>query len=457
MADFTPFEAKMRQDGQPELAIAAFADAYAQLAAGATGLIPESDLTPVDALPALADLGAYRARGEAELDRLVVIKLNGGLGTTMGLERAKSLLPVRGERRFIDLIADQVVDLRRRFRARLPLVTMDSFRTQADVREALAGHPVTMQSVAASFLQHRVPKVSADDLSPADHEDDDLTWCPPGHGDLYLALATSGLLEALLGEGLTHAFVSNADNLGATPAPELLGWMLEKELPFIMECATRSPADMKGGHLARGPRGQLLLREVAQCPEGDLPAFQDIGYHRFFNTNNLWVDLRLVRELITARRGVLGLPLIRNKKPLDPARPVGAGATAVYQLETAMGSAISLFSGAAAVEVGRDRFLPVKSTNDLLVMMSDVYALTGDGRLVAQAKPPLVDLDPGFFRTIEDFAARVDLAAPPSLREATRLTVRGDVRFGPGVVMRGEVELNHTGEALVLSDTTLGG
>ncbi|HRE90032.1 MAG TPA: UTP--glucose-1-phosphate uridylyltransferase [Myxococcota bacterium] len=195
------------------------------------------------------------------------------------------------------------------------------------------------------------------------------------------------------------------------------------------------------------------MREVAQCPEGDLPAFQDIGYHRFFNTNNLWVDLRLVRELITARRGVLGLPLIRNKKPLDPARPVGAGATAVYQLETAMGSAISLFSGAAAVEVGRDRFLPVKSTNDLLVMMSDVYALTGDGRLVAQAKPPLVDLDPRFFRTIEDFAARVDLAAPPSLREATRLTVR----FGPGVVMRGEVELNHTGEALVLSDTTLGG
>lgn len=458
MADFTPFEAKMRQDGQPQLAIAAFADAYAQLAAGATGLIPESDLTPVDALPALSDLGAYRARGEADLDRLVVIKLNGGLGTTMGLERAKSLLPVRGGRRFIDLIADQIVHLRGRFGARLPLVTMDSFRTQADVREALAGHPVTAQSVAASFLQHRVPKVFAHDLSPATHEDDDLTWCPPGHGDLYLALATSGLLDTLIGAGLTHAFVSNADNLGATPAPEVLGWMLERDLPFIMECATRSPADMKGGHLARGPRGQLLLREVAQCPDGDLPAFQDIGYHRYFNTNNLWVDLGRVRELIARNGGALGLPLIRNKKPLDPARPVGVGASPVYQLETAMGSAIALFAGAAAVEVGRDRFLPVKSTSDLLVMMSDVYALSGDGRLVAQAKPPLVDLDPRFYRTLEDFAARFDPSAPPSLRHATRLAVRGDVCFGPGVEVRGEVELNHGGETpLVLNGVTLTG
>lgn len=458
MADFTPFEAKMRQDGQHALAIAAFADAYAQLAAGATGLIPESDLTPVDALPAVADLGAYRARGEAELDRLVVIKLNGGLGTTMGLERAKSLLPVRGQRRFIDLIADQLVHLRERFRARLPLVTMDSFRTQADVREALADHPVTAQTVAASFLQHRVPKVFAHDLSPALHEDEDLTWCPPGHGDLYLALATSGLLDALLDAGMSHAFVSNADNLGATPSPEVYGWMLDKELPFIMECATRSAADMKGGHLARGPRGQLLLREVAQCPESDLPAFQDIGYHRYFNTNNLWVDLRRVRELIAQSGGVLGLPLIRNKKPLDPARPVGAGAANVYQLETAMGSAIALFPGAAAVEVGRDRFLPVKSTSDLLVMMSDVYALSDDARLVAQAKPPIVDLDPRFYRTIEDFTARIELGAPPSLRHATRLTVRGDVRFGPGVLVRGEVEVNHEGDApLVLSGVTLGG
>jgi UTP--glucose-1-phosphate uridylyltransferase len=456
MADFTPFEAKMRKDGQPELAIAAFADAYAQLAAGATGLIPESDLTPVDALPTLTDLAPYRARGEADLDRLVVIKLNGGLGTTMGLERAKSLLPVRGQRRFIDLIADQVVDLRGRFSARLPLVTMDSFRTQADVREALAGHAVTMQDIAASFLQHRVPKVLVHDLSPATHEDEDLTWCPPGHGDLYLALMTSGLLDALLDSGLTHAFVSNADNLGATPSPEVFGWMLDKELPFIMECATRSAADMKGGHLARGPRGQLLLREVAQCPDSDLPAFQDIGYHRFFNTNNLWVDLRLVRELIASRKGVLGLPLIRNKKPLDPARPVGVGATSVYQLETAMGSAISLFAGAAAVEVGRDRFLPVKSTNDLLVMMSDVYALGDDSRLMAQARPPIVDLDPRYYRTLEGFEARFDLDAPPSLREASRFVVRGDVRFGPGVVVRGEVELSHTGEApLVLREVTL--
>ena len=444
----------MRKDGQPELAIAAFAHAYEQLAAGATGLIPEDALSPVDTLPELAALEPHRARGEHALDRLAVIKLNGGLGTSMGMERAKSLLPVKGARRFIDLIADQIVHLRERFAARLPLITMDSFRTREDTLAALSGHAVLTQSVAPSFLQHRVPKVLTADLSPACH-DDALDWCPPGHGDLYLALATSGLLDALLSAGFTHAFTSNADNLGAHPDPAIFGWMLADALPFVMECAARTAADKKGGHLARGPSG-LLLREVAQCPEADLAAFQDIARHRYFNTNNLWIDLVQVKRLVTERGGRLGLPLIRNRKPLDPARPSGRGATPVYQLETAMGSAISLFPEAAAVQVGRDRFMPVKTTNDLLVMASDVYEVVDGGRLVACAVAPAVDLDPRYFKTIDDFCQRIELTDPPSLREATRLTVRGDVRFGPGVVVRGAVTITSTAdEPLVLRDVTL--
>lgn len=447
----------MRSDGQPELAIAAFAHAYEQLVAGATGLMPEDTLSPVESLPDLMALEPYRARGESELDRLVVLKLNGGLGTSMGMERAKSLLPVRGDKRFIDLIAEQVVHLRKRHSARLPLVCMDSYRTRADTHEALERHAVRDQSVPCSFLQHRVPKVVVADLTPAEHVDDEVTWCPPGHGDIYLSLETSGVLDALLEAGFTHAFASNADNLGASPEPAILGWMVSEDLPFVMECAYRSEADKKGGHLASGEAG-LVLREVAQCPESDLAAFQDTARHRYFNTNNLWVDLRRVKDLLSARGGRLGLPLIRNKKPLDPAHPVGAGAEAVYQLETAMGSAIALFLGAAAVAVGRDRFMPVKTTNDLLVMASDVYEVVDGGRLDARATAPIVDLDPRYFKSIVDFAERIALGHPPSLKEAQRLTVRGDVRFGPGVVIRGTVTVNHEGEApLVLSHVTLEG
>lgn len=457
MADFTPFLDMMRADDQHELAIAFFRYYYEALASGATGLMAEDTIEPVATLPTLEDLAPHAERGRRELDRLVVIKLNGGLGTSMGMEQAKSLLPIKGDKRFIDLIADQLVHQRQALSARLPLVLMDSFRTRADTLAALAGHPVLEQPVPASFLQHRVPKVRASDLAPTDHPDESLNWCPPGHGDLYPALYTSGLLDTLLAHGFTHAFVSNADNLGATASPAIFGWMLESALPFVMECARRSPADTKGGHLARHRGGGLLLREVAQCPDADLEAFQDIERHHFFNTNNLWIDLGAVARLIAQRGGALGLPLIRNKKPLDPANPRGVGATEVFQLETAMGSAIELFEGAAAVRVGRERFMPVKTTNDLLVMASDLYAVGPDGRISCQVeRPALVDLDPKFFKTIQDFQAR--LRSPPSLIGATSLRVRGDVRFGPGVVVRGAVNLVHEGaEPLLLENVSLEG
>jgi UTP--glucose-1-phosphate uridylyltransferase len=457
-------ERLMREDGQPELAIEAFAAAYEALVAGGTGLLPEAEITPVAALPEVEALHGHLERGERELGRLVVVKLNGGLGTSMGMERAKSLLMVKDGRTFLDLIAEQVVHLRKTLGVGLPLVLMDSFRTQADSLARLALHPgLAGQHVPFSFLQHRVPKVAAQSLGPVAQQagelgDPDLAWCPPGHGDIYLALQTSGLLEALRGAGYRWAFVSNSDNLGAVPdkdAQAILGWMAAGGHPFVMECTRRTAADRKGGHLAASPTGGLLLREVAQCSSEDLDAFQDIERHRYFNTNNLWVDLDAVAALVQARGGALGLPVIRNKKPLDPAASSGLGQTPVYQLETAMGAAISIFEGAAAVSVPRRRFAPVKTTNDLLVLRSDFYARGDDGLLTARRpEPPLVDLDPAHFKLIDDFEARVNAA--PSLAEATHLVVRGDVRFGAGVVVRGQVEVRHAGPPLELADTTLG-
>lgn len=446
---FDPFEQLMRADGQPDLAIAVFRHHFEQLLSGATGLMPESSIAPLASLPDAETFTGHVARGEAELDRLVVVKLNGGLGTSMGMEQAKSLLPVKDGRAFIDLIAEQIVHLRHATNARLPLVLMDSFRTQGDTRAALAKHAELLagQTLPMSFLQHRVPKVLASDFTPAaDHEDG---WCPPGHGDLYPALATSGLLDALLAQGYRWAFVSNADNLGAVPdatALGILGWMAEGQMPFVMECADRTAADRKGGHLAQDLAGQLVLREVAQCPGDDVDAFQDITRHRYFNTNNLWVDLVAVKALLDERGGRLGLPLIRNKKFLDPTDP---SSPEVYQLETAMGAAIALMPGAGAVRVPRSRFVPVKTTNDLLVLWSDVYTRTPDGRVRAVPERaddlPLVDLDPRYYKNIEDFRAR--FTQTPSLVHAHRLTVRGDVRFGVGVVIKGDVRVEHTGDA----------
>lgn len=471
MPDFAPFELKMRAAGQPELAIDTFRHAWEQLVAGATGLVPETAIEPIESLPDLRDLAGFDIHGEQELRHTVVIKLNGGLGTSMGMERAKSLLVAKDGRSFLELIVEQLLSLRAAHHVALPLVLMDSFRTQADSQAALAGHlalAAGQSDVPTTFLQHQVPKVRASDFAPAEHADESLTWCPPGHGDIYIALATSGLLDRLLASGFRWAFVSNADNLGAVPDLALLGWMAATGKAFVMECADRTAADKKGGHLAARPEirgGGYQLREVAQCPADDLRHFQDIARHRYFNTNNLWVDLVAVKALLDKRGGRLGLPLIRNVKPIDPTEP---GSETVVQLETAMGAAIELFSdlgmygreAAGAVRVGRERFVPVKTTNDLLVLWSDVYARDPDGRVRAVPERaddlPVVDLDPRFYKTIEDFMARFPRGAP-SLLKAKRLTVRGDVVFAGDVVVKGEVVIDHPGPEQLLVMGTIGG
>jgi UTP--glucose-1-phosphate uridylyltransferase len=401
----------------------------------------ESELEPVDELPdadALPDPPAARA---AELlDRAVVLKLNGGLGTSMGLSGPKALLEVREGLTFRDVIARQVVHLRAATGARLPLVLMNSFATREPSLARLAAHPGLAQDVAQDFLQGKVPKLRADTLEPvAWPADPGLEWAPPGHGDLYPALAGSGMLAELLAHGYRYAFVSNADNLGAVLDARLLSWFADEELPFLMEAADRTEADRKGGHLARRRGGGLVLRESAQTPEEDEDAFQDVTRHRFFNTNNLWVDLRALDAALRDAGGALELPLIVNRKTVDPK---DAASPAVVQLETAMGAAIDVWDGARAVRVPRTRLAPVKTTDDLLVVRSDAYALTADARLELaperHGRAPVVRLDPARFRLVDDFEARFAGGAP-SLVACERLQVDGDVAFGAGVVVRGRV------------------
>lgn len=438
--DFTPFAARMQAAGLPEIVIRTFAHYYRQLAEGRTGLLAEAEIAPVEALPDAGQFGAELAEaGRAALAQTIVLKLNGGLGTGMGLERAKSLLVVKHGLTFLDIIARQAL------RCAAPLVLMNSFSTRADSLAVLARYEdLARHGIPLDFVQHKIPKVLAADLSPADWPaDPDLAWCPPGHGDIYTALLTSGMLDALLRRGYRYAFVSNADNLGAVLDPTILGYFVRNRLPFLMEVADRTAADRKGGHLARRRDGRLILRESAQCPAEDMPAFQDIGRHRYFNTNNLWLDLEVLQTVLTARQGILGLPLIRNRKPLDPRDPTSP---AVYQLETAMGAAIELFEGAAAVRVPRTRFAPVKTTDDLLAVRSDAYVLTEDWQIVANPRrrlpePPVVNLDGRFYRLIDDLEARFPFG-PPSLVDCERFTVRGDVWFGRDIVCRRIVEID---------------
>jgi UTP--glucose-1-phosphate uridylyltransferase len=429
---------KMRDAGVADDVIATFRAQYEALRSGSAGLMPEDEISPVEELP---DAETLPEPADSPVDRAVVIKLNGGLGTSMGMTKAKSLLEVKPGLTFLDVIARQVLDLR------LPLVLMNSFATREDSLAALARHPeLARGDVPPDFLQSRVPKLDAGALSPVEWPaDPSLEWAPPGHGDLYPSLRGSGLLSKLLDSGFRYAFVSNADNLGAVLDPRILAWFAREEAPFAMEVADRTEADRKGGHVARRRDGGLVLREVAQTPDENLPSFQDIARHRYFNTNNLWIDLRALAELLERRGGVLGLPMIVNRKTVDPTDP---DSTPVIQLETAMGAAIGVFEGARALRVPRGRFVPVKTTNDLLVVRSDAYELLDDGRIAlggGRSTAPLVELDDEYYKLLADFEARFP-HGPPSLARAERLRVKGDVRFGKGVVVRGDVSVNGPAE-----------
>lgn len=448
-------QTKMAAAGIDQTAIDVFSHYFGELEAGATGLIREDTIEPLLDPPTLAGVEIDQEAANEAFAKTAIIRLNGGLGTSMGMDKAKSLLPVRDGKSFLDLIVDQVRHARAETGARLPLILMNSFRTQDDTLEALAPYgDLAVDGLPLDFLQNAEPKLLVDGLMPVDWPaDPTLEWCPPGHGDIYTALLGSGILKALLDAGFRYAATGNSDNLGSVPSPLIAGWFAASGAPYAAELCTRTAADRKGGHLAiRKSDGRLILRDTAQTAPEEMHYFTDEHHHPFFHTNNLWFDLEKLYAALTERGAVLGLPLIRNVKNVDP---TDSSSPEVFQIETAMGAAIEVFEGATSIVVGRDRFLPVKTTNDLLLLRSDAYDLGEDGGLRLAISPaPLVDLDSRFYKTMATFEARFPYGAP-SLRDASSLTVKGDWTFGAGVVCRGEVVLEDTGKAETIPDGTV--
>ena len=446
---------KMAAAGVAPEAIEVFDHYYRQLESGATGLIPEDTIAPLTDPDRLADVTISDGHQRAALAQTVIIKLNGGLGTSMGMGKAKSLLPVRDGKNFLDLIEAQVQSARKAHDVPLPLIFMNSFRTRDDTLAALRPYKkLTVDGLPLDFQQNREPKLLASDLTPVEWPaDPSLEWCPPGHGDLYTALLASGVLQQLLDAGYRYASVSNSDNLGAAPNPTIAGWFADSGAPYAAELCRRTKADLKGGHLAiRKSDGRLILRDTAQTPEAELDYFTDENRHPYFHTNNLWFDLRVLQRTLTERHGVLGLPMIKNVKNVDPS---DASSPEVIQVESAMGAAIEVFEGATAIVVGRERFLPVKTTNDLLLLRSDSYTIGADGKInKAVDQVPLIKLDSHYYKKIADFDARFP-AGPPSLRDAISLTVKGDWTFGSGVRVEGAAELADRGTPQSIPDNAV--
>merc|ERR1719247_3119606 len=335
---------------------------------------------------------------------------------------------------------------------------MNSFSTSADTLAALSKYPDIGTGDHLQFVQNKAPKVTQSDYTPATWPaDSSHEWCPPGHGDLYPAMLGSGALDRMLAGGYKYMFVSNSDNLGATLDTKILTYFAKQEAPFMMEVADRTDADKKGGHLAvLKESGGLTLRESAQCPKEDEGAFQDTGKYKYFNTNNLWVDLEKLKALFDAKGGAIPLPVMLNDKTVDPR---DKASTKVIQLETAMGAAISCFDGAIALQIPRTRFAPVKKCDDLLLLRSDAYVITEDSRVELAPEragvPPTIKLDDAY-----KFCDAMETLIPngsPSLIGCKSMKAEGaKIEFaGKGVVVKGDVKfVNKSDEKKVVADGT---
>jgi UTP--glucose-1-phosphate uridylyltransferase len=439
------FVAKMEAEGLSQIVIDTFAYYYHQVIAGETGYIYDKDIAcvgygDIDDLDQLTT--EYIDAGQNVFKTAVKIILNGGLGTTMGLTRAKSLVEAKPGKTFLDIILHQTMH------RQMMLAFMNSFSTHQDTLSALSKFNLSKSPMV--FLQHKFPKILQDGFAPAVWpHDPELEWNPPGHGDVYTALYTSGILKSLLDQNIRYAFIANSDNLGATVDPALLGYFAHKNIPFMMEVAERTPADLKGGHIARHRNGRLILRESVQCPKAELDAFRDIDCYRFFNTNNIWINLEFLNELIQNKQTVR-LPIILNPKTLDPR---DENSPAVFQIETAMGAAISLFGGARAVKVPKARFFPVKTCNDLLAVRSDRFVFSNYKQLIlnpdCRSDFIRVQLDPEYYGRIDLFDQRFKYGAP-SLKECESLTINGDVMFEEGVTIKGRVTIQNNRNSQVV-------
>ncbi|MEX1329671.1 MAG: UTP--glucose-1-phosphate uridylyltransferase [Desulfobacterales bacterium] len=435
------FISKMKNEGLPSPVIDTFAHYYDEVLKGETGLIYDRDIRPVgpSEIETYDKIIKHSQFGINVFPQTVRIVLNGGLGTSMGLTGAKSLIKIKDGMSFLDIIMRQAEN------SEVALAFMNSFNTHDDTMAALK--KLKPPKFPITFLQHKFPKILQHDYSPASWpKNPKLEWNPPGHGDVYTALLTSAMLESFLANGIIYAFISNSDNLGARLDESLLGYFAYNQFPFMMEVAEKTPADMKGGHLAQHKNGRLVLREVAQCPEDEKATFQDIQRYQYFNTNNIWINLKALKTLFD-RQKIIHLPLILNSKTLDPR---DKSSPPVYQVESAMGAAIYLFEGAVAVNVPRTRFYPVKTSNDLLSVRSDCFVYNVDDSLRInpirlrrnRTGVSKVDLDPKYYGKIDDLEKRFRNGIP-SLIDCDALTIEGDVFFEKGVKIKGSVRITN--------------
>lgn len=367
------------------------------------------------------------------LNKLAVLKLNGGLGTTMGLSGPKSAIKIKNNMNFIDMVVKQLKSINRKYNASVPLILMNSFNTDERTEKMVSKYSdVDIQT----FNQAQYVKINEENLLPMNlafekSKDSKKAFYPPGHGDLLTSINTSGILDKLLEQGVEYLFISNIDNLAATVDINILKFITENKIDFCMEVTKKTRTDIKGGTLI-DYEDTMKLMEIAMVPKNKKNEFTSVKKFKIFNTNNLWINIKELKNILS--KGDLNLDIITNSKVVKGEH--------IIQLETAVGSAVKCFNSTAGIVVPRSRFTPIKTCSDLFLCSSNLYAankgtLTLNKNRINQVSLPVVKLIGKNFQKIKNFDN--SFGNIPDIVDLDVLTVTGNVTFGENVILRGIV------------------
>lgn len=375
-----------------------------------------------------------KAKIKELLSKVVVLKLNGGLGTSMGLKIPKSMLEVQQKMNFLEIIIQQLILLNKEYGVSIPLVLMNSFNTDEMIKTYLKETEDKHKDIKIHcFNQKMNPKILESTLLPlASNYEDPTEFNPPGHGDIYDSFVKAGLHKKFLNDGKEYLFLSNVDNLGATIDFSILQYLLDNKKEFCLEVTKKTLNDVKGGTLIETEDGKVKLLELAQVPKENVAEFCSIDKFKVFNTNNMWINLNAISKRLEK---IKESEIIFNKKICKGKK--------IIQLEQACGAAISSFENAMGLEVSRKRFLPVKKCCDLFLIQSELFTMKDDFSFVKMNEKPLprVIFNGDEFNNVLEYNRRF-ICGLPKIKNLKKLTLTGDIRFGKDIELNGEIELN---------------
>lgn len=306
---------------------------------------------------------------QVNLNEIIIVKLNGGLGTTMNCKGPKSIITVKNGLTFLEIIINQVRFINNKYNVNIPLILMNSTSTNSDP---------TMNKIIQNnkdveiliIIQECFPRLLSNN-EPVNFKDSKLNLSPSGTGTLFDTLIKSPIYFDLIKKNKKYLFISNSDNLNATLDLKILNYLQTSKLDLIIEVTEKTNADVKGGTIINYNKKKLML-ELPMVPEDKISEFCSIDKFTIFNTNNIWISLNSLAS-------PLDIKFLKNKKIIEEKE--------IYQLEGIIGSVLDSIYNSKILKVKRDRFTPVKKFSDLENIKSDKFILNSEFRL----EPSLID------------------------------------------------------------------